>query len=265
MAWTVYWWPEGAGSWKSITLPLISTVEDRTYRDVIDAVGAVMTRLDRGSGRQIRITSRINRINDETTWLQLLSLDSYLRGGGRISLGQSDAMYLAFATTSIVAGQTAITTGGNVLPYDTPSLSSGDYLRLERYGPDLVDVAKLSAIVAGKSITLAAGLQQDLGSLVAVRPYRTFPVLYMPAEKAADDERWLADERHPGLIYDLDLLLEERPAEVFALYESGKSLASSSQRLGQGVVSLNRAIEATGGTVRKLGARSGKGAGGRWQ
>lgn len=265
MAWTIYWWPEGAASWDSITLPLMSRVDDRTYRDVSDAVGAVMTRMDRGSGRRIRVTSKIHRINDETAWLQLLSLDSYLRAGGRISLGDSAAMYLGFCTTQVSAGQTVVRTGGSVLPYTTPSLSAGAYLRLEREGPDLVEVAKMASIVSSRTITLSAGVNQELGSLVAVRPYRTFPVLYMPAEQASSDDRWLSDERIPGLIYDLDLTLEERPAEVFALYDGGKSLASATQRVGQGALNLNGAV--VNGTAAKRfgGGGAKKDWGGRWQ
>jgi hypothetical protein len=239
-SWSIYWWPEGAPTYRVITLPLLSRLEDATFRDVTDAVGAVTTRLDRGAGRRVRITSVIHRVNNESAWLALRSIDSYLRSGGRVSVGLSDQMYLGFVTRAVVSGSTVMTTGGNVLPYDTPSLASGDYLRLERTGPDLTEIVKLSSISAGKTITISSGTNQGLGSGVAVRPLWTFPVAYMPAEDAASDTRWLSDERHPGLIWDMDLTLEERPGELFALYEGGLATETEIQRYGK--KSLNQIV-----------------------
>ena len=263
MAWRIYWYPEGAPTWSSITLPAVSRCEITQERDISDAVGRVATRLDRGGWRRVRITSVIHRINDEECWQGLQALEGYLRLGGRIALGPSNKMWLAFTTNSIAPGTSTLYLGGNVLSYDTASVGSTDYMLIQASDGRLSEVRKCSSVSAGSgSAILTVGLKQSLGLGAAVRPRYTFPVLYWPEDGAAASPLW-SDDRYPGLVYDLDLELEELPGEVFALAQTGKFLPGSSQVGRSGRLGLNEAVmQATGQRVRKGPTR---GLGGRWQ
>jgi hypothetical protein len=263
MAWRIYWYPEGASTWSSITLPNVTRCEITQERDISDAVGRVATRLDRGGWRRVRITSTIHRINDEEAWQNLQTLEGYLRLGGRVAIGPSNKMFLGFSTNSLAPGNSTIYLGGNVLSYDSASIGSTDYLLVSSADGRLSEVRKCSSVAAGgTSAILTVGLKQALGLGAAVRSRYCFPVLYLPEDRAATSPIW-SDDRYPGLVFDLDLELEELPGEVFALAQTGKFLPSSTQSTRQGRLGLNEAImQATGQVTRKGPSR---GLGGRWQ
>lgn len=56
----IFWYPAGSTSFQTITLPHVSGVHVDQFRDVVDAEGLTMTRLDRGGGRIVTIRGRYN-------------------------------------------------------------------------------------------------------------------------------------------------------------------------------------------------------------
>lgn len=243
----IFWYPEGAASFQTIALPHVSAIAVAQYRDVTDAEGNSMTRLDRGGGRLITLRGRYNVANHANVIRALQSLDSYLRYGGRIAYAHdSDKAYMAPLVRTAGSGISTIFTGSHVLPYSSAiTLASNDEIEIQVTNPLRYESAVITAAIAygtGYSLTLGRGLYNEQPLNAIVRTRYTFPVLYMDATAANSASRWLDDSRHPGLIYEMDLTLVELPYEVAAMLDS--TLASGNLQVGSGGLTINTQITA---------------------
>lgn len=245
----IYWYPDGASSFQVIQLPHVSAVAVAQYRDVVDAEGLTMTRLDRGGGRLITLRGRYNTANHANAIRALQSLDSYLRYGGRIAYAHdSDKAYMAATVRTARSGGSQLFTDSNVLPYvgGGVTLANGDEIEIQTTNPLRYERAVVTGAVAygsGYSLTLSRGLYAYQPQGAIVRTQFTFPTLYMDATTATSSSRWLDDSRHPGLIFDMDLTLVELPWEVSAML--GGELATGNLQIGSGGLSINDTINST--------------------
>jgi hypothetical protein len=240
---TFYWTPDGAPYYKAVSLPNVQQISRAPYREVLDAEGSTMTRLDRGGGQLVNIRSRLNVANHAAIIRKLQTMDSHLRSGGRVSfLGDGTKGFCAVTSGASVSGDTKLTVEANALQYSNVSLVTGDEILIQLNAPLHYERAVLSAdqtALGGRlQLTLSSGVYNEIPAGAVVRWWRCFPVLYMDASTANSPERWLRDERYPGLIYDLDLTLVELPAEVASVANSG-DLANANLSIGQGGKTLN--------------------------
>ena len=239
---TIYWWPEGAASWASIPLPYATALDDAPYRTCSDSVGAVASRLDRGGGRMVRLTTTLNEAKHAETLRELRGLVRYLQAGGRLSLGYDDQMYLGAVATPWVAGLGTVDTPGNVLTYGSPTHTSGDRWRAERLSPLLEEHLLLSSITTPgpfDRLIFSTPPQQELAQGALVRPWRCFPSLFLPESEARSTERILNDARNPGFTFDVDMTLQELPHELDALVTTAGQMAGANLTTDQGGKSLN--------------------------
>ncbi len=244
----IFWYPEGAASFQTIALPHVSAIAVSQYRDVADAEGLTMTRLDRGGGRLITPRGRYNVANHANVIRALQTLDSYLRYGGRIAYAHdSDKAWMAPLIRFGASGSTSVFTDSNVLPYSTAvTLANNDEIEFMVTNPLRFERAVISTAIAygtGYHLTLSRGLYNQQPNNGIVRTQYCFPSLYMDARAANSPERWLDDSRHPGLIYEMDLTLVELPYEVASML--GSSLASGNYQIGAGGFSINDTVNAT--------------------
>lgn len=244
----IFWYPDGAAAFQTIALPHVSAIAVSQYRDVADAEGLTMTRLDRGGGRLITLRGRYNVANHANVIRALQTLDSYLRYGGRIAyVHDSDKAWMAPLIRFGASGSTTVFTDSNVLPYSSGvTLANGDEIEFQvsdplRYERAVIQSASPSG--TGYFLTLSRGLYNQQPANTIVRGQYCFPSLYMDARAANSPERWLDDSRHPGLIYEMDITLVELPYEVASMLDS--SLASGNLQIGAGGFTINDTVNAT--------------------
>jgi hypothetical protein len=244
-----YWYPEGATSFETIQLPHVSAVAVAQFRDVVDAEGLTMTRLDRGGGRLVTIRGRYNTANHANVIRALQTLDAYLRYGGRVAFAIDSAKaYMAPLVMTALPGTQQIFTDANVLPFTAGgvTLANNDEIEIQVTNPLRYERAVVTSAVAttsGYNLTLGRGLYNFQPQNAIVRTQYTFPTLYMDATGSNGSTRWLDDTRHPGLIYEMDLTLVELPWEVAAML-SGE-LATGNLQIGSGGLSINQQISST--------------------
>lgn len=244
----IFWYPDGAAAFQTIALPHVSAIAVSQYRDVADAEGLTMTRLDRGGGRLITLRGRYNVANHANVIRALQTLDSYLRYGGRIAyVHDSDKAWMAPMLAGRNSGSNNVSVETNVLPYTTSvTLESGDEIEFQVSNPLRYERAVIDTVLTtsyGHYLTLSRGLYNQQPANTIVRTQYCFPSLYMDARAANSPERWLDDSRHPGLIYEMDLTLVELPYEVASML--GSSLASGNLQIGAGGFSINDTLNST--------------------
>lgn len=244
----IFWYPDGAAAFQTIQLPHVSAIAVAQFRDVADAEGNTMTRLDRGGGRLITIRGRYNTANHASVIRALQTLDSYLRYGGRIAYAHdSDKAWMAPLIRFGASGSTSVFTDSNVLPYSSAiTLANGDEIEFQVTNPlryERAVIQSASASGSGYFLTLSRGLYNQQPANTIVRTQYTFPSLYMDASTANSATRWLDDSRHPGLIYEMDLTLVELPYEVASML--GSSLATGFTQIGAGGFSINDTVNST--------------------
>lgn len=244
----IFWYPDGAASFQTIALPHVSAIAVSQYRDVADAEGLTMTRLDRGGGRLITLRGRYNVANHANVIRALQTLDSYLRYGGRIAyVHDSDKAWMAPLIRFGASGSTTVFTDSNVLPYSSGvTLANGDEIEFQVSDPLRYERAVIQSAIAsgtGYFLTLSRGLYNQQPANTIVRGQYCFPSLYMDARAANSPERWLDDSRHPGLIYEMDITLVELPYEVASML--GSSLASGNLQIGAGGFTINDTVNST--------------------
>ena len=155
----IFWYPAGATSFQTITLPHVSGVHVDQFRDVVDAEGLTMTRLDRGGGRIVTIRGRYNVAANEAAIRSLQTLDSHLRAGGRIAFClDSDK---AFMTRTVWPSYTGTATL-NVVDQlcHVASLLAGREDSLERIDARERRANRRRRIALDQQVNLAAGVGQ---------------------------------------------------------------------------------------------------------
>ena len=123
----IFWYPAGSSSFQVISLPHVSGVHVDQFRDVVDAEGLTMTRLDRGGGRIVTIRGRYSVASNEAAIRGLQTLDSHLRAGGRIAFVlDSDKAFMSRTVWPAYTGIASINVDVNVLPFGTTTLATND-------------------------------------------------------------------------------------------------------------------------------------------
>jgi len=234
----IFWYPDGSSSFRTINLPHVSAVHVSQFRDVVDAEGLTMTRLDRGGGRLVTIRGRYTTANHANTIRDLHTLDSHLRYGGRIAFClDSDLAYLSVLVRSSLSGVNVVYTDSNLLPYTSGVVLQADTeLTIQTTQPLRYERVKMStgqvASGTGHKLTFSTNLFYTAPSGALIRPQYTFPVLYLDAAGANSGARWLDDSRFPGVIYELDLTLVELPHEVEAQAQGLLATANNQREAG---------------------------------
>lgn len=243
----IYWYPAGATGFETINLPHVSAVNVSQFRDVVDAEGLTMARLDRGGGRIVSIRGRYSFANHAEVIRGLQTLESHLRSGGRIAFAlDSEKMYASRLISRSLTGQTSIRVDAkNALPFSTVTLNSADQLLLQQTSPLRYERVKIqgtvTTVTSSRLIPLSRGLYYEHPTHTIVRTEYSFPALYMDAAASNSPTSFLSDERHPGLIFELDVSLVELPHEIESLVDA--TLATGNRQRGEGGASLNEAIK----------------------
>ena len=232
-------------SFETIVLPHVSAVNVSQFRDVVDAEGPTMARLDRGGGRIITIRGRYNVASHSTAIRGLLSLDSHIRAGGRIAFALDvEKMYASRLVFPAFSGKSSLNVDVNALPYTSPSLVINDELLIQQTSPLRYERVAMSGNATAASIGFNLPLKRNLyyehPKHTIVRSQYCFPALYLDAAGANSPTTWISDARHPGLIYDLDITLVELPREVELVIDA--VLANGNRQLGEGGVTPNMAV-----------------------
>jgi len=241
----IFWYPAGSLSFETIVLPHVSAVNVAQFRDVVDAEGPTMARLDRGGGRIINIRGRYNVANHSTAIRGLLSLDSHIRAGGRIAFALDvEKMFASRLVFPAYSGKSNLNVDVNALPYTSPSLVINDELLIQQTSPLRYERVAMSGNATAASIGFNLPLKRNLyyehPRHTIVRSQYCFPALYLDAAGANSPTTWISDARHPGLIYDLDITLVELPREVELVIDA--VLANGNRQLGEGGVTPNMAV-----------------------
>ena len=241
----IFWYPAGSLSFETIVLPHVSAVNVSQFRDVVDAEGPTMARLDRGGGRIINIRGRYNVANHSNAIRGLLSLDSHIRAGGRIAFALDvEKMYASRLVFPAFSGKSSLNVDVNALPYTSPSLVINDELLIQQTSPLRYERVAMSGNATAASIGFSLPLKRNLyyehPKHTIVRSQYCFPALYLDAAGANSPTTWISDARHPGLIYDLDITLVELPREVELVIDA--VLANGNRQLGEGGVTPNMAV-----------------------
>ena len=241
----IYWYPAGSLAFETIVLPHVSAVNVSQFRDVVDAEGPTMARLDRGGGRIITIRGRYNVASHSTAIRGLLSLDSHIRAGGRIAFALDvEKMYASRLVFPAFSGKSSLNVDVNALPYTSPSLVINDELLIQQTSPLRYERVAMSgnatAAPIGFNLPLKRNLYYEHPKHTIVRSQYCFPALYLDAAGANSPTTWISDARHPGLIYDLDITLVELPREVELVIDA--VLANGNRQLGEGGVTPNMAV-----------------------
>ena len=241
----IFWYPAGSLSFETIVLPHVSAVNVSQFRDVVDAEGPTMARLDRGGGRIINIRGRYNVANHSNAIRGLLSLDSHIRAGGRIAFALDvEKMFASRLVFPAFSGKSNLNVDVNALPYTSPSLVINDELLIQQTSPLRYERVAMSGNATAASIGFSLPLKRNLyyehPKHTIVRSQYCFPALYLDAAGANSPTTWISDARHPGLIYDLDITLVELPREVELVIDA--VLANGNRQLGEGGVTPNMAV-----------------------
>ena len=241
----IFWYPAGSLSFETIVLPHVSAVNVSQFRDVVDAEGPTMARLDRGGGRIINIRGRYNVANHSNAIRGLLSLDSHIRAGGRIAFALDvEKMFASRLVFPAFSGKSNLNVDVNALPYTSPSLVINDELLIQQTSPLRYERVAMSGNATAASIGFSLPLKRNLyyehPRHTIVRSQYCFPALYLDAAGANSPTTWISDARHPGLIYDLDITLVELPREVELVIDA--VLANGNRQLGEGGVTPNMAV-----------------------
>tara|TARA_R110001592_G_scaffold73642_1_gene224542 strand:+ start:95 stop:940 length:846 start_codon:yes stop_codon:yes gene_type:complete len=244
----IYWYPAGSLVFETITLPHVSAVNVSQFRDVVDAEGPTMARLDRGGGRIVTIRGRYNVASHSEAIRGLLSLDSHLRAGGRIAFAlDSDRMFASRLVFPAFSGKSSLNVDVNALPFETTTLVANDELLIQQTMPLRYERVAMSGNATAASIGFVLPLKRNLyyehPPHTIVRSQYAYPALYMDAAGANSPTSFISDERHPGLIYDMELTLVELPLEIELLVDA--TLGTSNRQLGEGGVSLDDAVKDT--------------------
>ena len=242
----IFWYPAGATSFQTITLPHVSGVHVDQFRDVVDAEGLTMTRLDRGGGRIVTIRGRYNVAANEAAIRSLQTLDSHLRAGGRIAFClDSDKAFMTRTVWPSYTGTATLNVDANVLPFGTVTLAADDELVIQQTSPLRYERAALSgsptAAPVGQNLPLKRNLFYEHPRHSIVRTQYTFPALYMDAAAATSSTSFLSDVRHPGIVFEMDLSLVELPHEIESMVDA--VLATGSRQLGEGGASIDEAVQ----------------------
>tara|TARA_R100001440_G_scaffold7515_1_gene14695 strand:+ start:4604 stop:5446 length:843 start_codon:yes stop_codon:yes gene_type:complete len=245
---TIFWYPAGSYTFKTIALPHVSAVNVSQFRDVVDAEGLTMTRLDRGGGRIVTIRGRYNFAAHAATIRALQTLNSHLRSGGRIAFVlDSDKAFMSRLVFPGFSGKSTINVDVNALPFGAVTLASGDELLIQQTSPLRYERCVISgtptASTIGQNLPLSANLFYEHPRHTVVRTEYCFPSLYLDAAGSNSPSAWLSDVRHPGLVYDLDINLVELPNEIESMVDA--VLADANRQLGDGGSTINEAVQSS--------------------
>lgn len=252
---TFWWYDLGATTFTSLQLPNLTRCERRPFRDVVDAEGWGVSRLDRGGGQLVRLGARMStgQSSQMSAIRGLMTLDTHLRSGGHVMFAaDAETQFCAPTVQPAYAGDTSLYVRASVLPVTSYQLSAGTELLIQTLNPLHYERVAMSADQVDQGgvlkFDIGRNLHRDVPEGSIIRQFRTFPTLYMDAATANSPERWLADDRYPNRIFEMDLTLVELPYEVAAVVQA--QLASGSTRTDQGGRSLDAAIfeGLTGGT-----------------
>ena len=243
---SIFWYPAGATTFKTITLPHVSGVHVDQFRDVVDAEGLTMTRLDRGGGRIVTIRGRYSVASDEVAIRALQTLDSHLRSGGRIAFClDSDKAFMTRTVWPSYSGSSNLNVDANVLPFGSVTLATNDELVIQQTAPLRYERAKMSggptSASVGQNLPLSSPLFYEHPRHSIVRTQYTFPALYLDAAGANSSTSFLSDVRHPGIIFEMDLALVELPHEIESMVDA--VLADANRQLGEGGASLDESVQ----------------------
>lgn len=242
----IFWYPAGSTAFKTITLPHVSGVHVDQFRDVVDAEGLTMTRLDRGGGRIVTIRGRYNVAANDAAIRGLQTLDSHLRSGGRIAFVlDSDKAFMSRTVWPSYSGISNLNVDANVLPFGSVTLAVNDELLIQQTAPLRYERAALSgsptAATIGQNLPLKRVLYYEHPRHTIVRTQYCFPSLYMDAAAANSSTSFLSDVRHPGIIFEMDLALVELPHEIESMVDA--VLATGDRQLGEGGTSIDAAVQ----------------------
>jgi hypothetical protein len=242
----IFWYPAGSSSFQVISLPHVSGVHVDQFRDVVDAEGLTMTRLDRGGGRIVTIRGRYSVASNEAAIRGLQTLDSHLRAGGRIAFVlDSDKAFMSRTVWPAYTGIASINVDVNVLPFGTTTLATNDELVIQQTAPlryERVAIASTpTAAPIGQVLPLKRNLYYEHPRHSVVRTQYCFPSLYMDAAAATSSTSFLSDVRHPGIIFEMDLSLVELPHEIESMVDA--VLATGDRQLGEGGTSIDEAVQ----------------------
>ena len=185
----IFWYPAGSTSFQTITLPHVSGVHVDQFRDVVDAEGLTMTRLDRGGGRIVTIRGRYNVAANAPVIRSLQTLDSHLRAGGRIAFClDSDKAFMTRTVWPSYTGTATLNVDANVLPFGSVTLAAEDELVIQQTAPLRYERAAMSgsptAAPVGQNLPLKRNLFYEHPRHSIVRTQYTFPSLNMDAAAA---------------------------------------------------------------------------------
>lgn len=247
MSWgAFYYYPPGASSFTTITIPRMTKLDPQPFRRVIDATSlGGCKRLDMGGGRRVRVHIKALAVSAHETFIrQMKTLETYLRAGGRVALAPVDGAWGSWTTTAVTAQDTVIFTIGSQFPYQSsPSIPSGTEITVEgpasNYQQEFLEVNTVQAAGSGTQITPTSAVSQTFGEPTFVRNSSFFPCLYLDESEASDGE-WFTNERNH--LYEVDITLIENPGEIAALQATASSLASSALKVENGGLSINGAV-----------------------
>jgi hypothetical protein len=245
MAPALYYYPRGAASYATVTLPYVSRINPQDWRDVVDARAARTYRQDWGGGRDIEIRCVLSR--GKAAHVPVLdgleSLISHLRAGGRCAFVlDADTAWAGWCGSSIAAGTTScrVDSSTPAYPFLGGTLAEQTRLLLQDGAPERYEKHTVSS-VSSTTVTFGEAQRASLYAPVLVREEHTYPVLYLPEEAAADGRLLEDSERAPGLVYTLSLPLRELPGELMATYTSAPQLATPTGPTTIGALTLESA------------------------
>ena len=234
----IYYYPRGATSFKTITLPRLSDLIIEDHRLVRDARSyqSATYRADLGGYRTVRIISE--RLTDAALIRQLRTLDAHLRAGGRCAFVRDSDLAVAYrSAAALSAGATTIpVTSSNLFPFNgSASLSSGEEVTIEDPNPDLRREFVRFASVSGSTVTVSDALTYGYTGQTLIRYADFFPVLRFGESEATDGQFFLSEHRRN---WTLDLMLEELPGEVNTVASSSEALATDTITTIEGGVTI---------------------------
>jgi len=233
---TIYWYPMGTGTLRTIVLPLVTFVSDEipvvTHATSETTAGGMHRQLY-GDHREITLVRQhIDSTGDNANLLQdLRSLQSHLLAGYSIGVAVGpDRAFGSYESIGIAPGSLVFTVRTNAyLAWSSSSTPvAGDELIIQGQTPygarEVVEVSNIFAVGSTWSITIDRPTRYNHTGTYLVR-HRTF----WPHLKLGPDDLGipLLTSQNNGRTYDFAVNLREDLVEAWSVGQSGQALMGS--------------------------------------
>jgi len=221
----LYWYPAGSRTLQKVELGFVSDLRPIDTQDAEEVLtgNSAPYRTTFGRARLVPIIKE--RFTSASLRRELEAVVNHLRAGGVVGFSLDDSKALARFGTPPASADTSIALDA-VDPWaswgDSPAYVSGDEIRIEQPGRVLRAETVTYTSETSSAITTSAVLNTFDAGPVLIRYRDFYPVLRLPANLANSADLLTHDRR---LNYSLALPLVEYPADLWAFWEAGVTLA----------------------------------------